>query len=174
MKWWRPTGNAPVYPCLQGRCITLLPRPHLSVEFRVQNWNSGRSPWCCPRQAEFWRLCCTAGARPFRLEVPTCRPQNASRMKHQNLQARTKRFALQIVEFCETVQKDDAARVLSRQLLRSGTSVGANYRASCNGRSRAEFIARLALVLDESDESEHWFASLWRRASHPASNSSGC
>ena len=51
MKWWRPTGNAPVSACLQSRCITFLPRP--------QELEIGKPPWCCPRQAEFWRLCCT-------------------------------------------------------------------------------------------------------------------
>ena len=52
-------------------------------------------------------------------------------MKHQNLQIRTKQFALQVIKFCEGLPKDETSRILTRQLLRSGTSVGANYRAAC-------------------------------------------
>jgi hypothetical protein len=61
VKWWRPTGNAPVSACLQGRCITFLPRPH--------KMEIGKPPWCCPRQAEFWRLCCTGWCAAYIMEI---------------------------------------------------------------------------------------------------------
>ena len=81
-------------------------------------------------------------------------------MKHQNLQTCTKRFALQVIDFCETVPQDDAARILSRQLLRSGTSVGANYRAVCRAKSSADFISKFQTVLEEADESGFWIELL--------------
>lgn len=54
----------------------------------------------------------------------------------------------------------DEARILGKQLLRSGTSIGANYRAACRARSRAEFIAKLGIVLEESDETAFWLELL--------------
>jgi four helix bundle protein len=61
------------------------------------------------------------------------------------------------LKFVRTFPRDPAADAVARQLARSASSVSANYRSARRARSRAEFIARLALVLDESDESEHWF-----------------
>ncbi len=77
-------------------------------------------------------------------------------MKHQNLQIRTKQFALQVIKFAEGLPKDETSRILSRQLLRSGTSVGANYRAACLAKSKPAFISRLGDVLEEADESGYW------------------
>jgi four helix bundle protein len=77
-------------------------------------------------------------------------------MKHQNLQIRTKQFALQVIQFCEQMPKDEAARILVRQLLRSGTSVGANYRAACLAKSKPTFISKMGDVLEEADESGYW------------------
>jgi len=77
-------------------------------------------------------------------------------MKHQNLQIRTKQFALQVIKFCEGLPKDDTSRILGRQLLRSGTSVGANYRAACRAKSKPAFISKMGDVLEESDESGYW------------------
>src|SRR5205085_9294518 len=77
-------------------------------------------------------------------------------MKHQNLQTRTKQFALQVIKFCETLPKDDTTRVLGRQLLRSGTSVGPNYRAACLAKSKPTFISKLGDVLEEADETGYW------------------
>ena len=65
-------------------------------------------------------------------------------MKHQNLKLRTKQFALKVIEFCERLPKDDTARVPGRQLLRAATSVGANYRAVCPAKSKADFISKFA------------------------------
>ena len=77
-------------------------------------------------------------------------------MKHQNLQVRTKQFALQVIQFCEAMPKDETARILVRQLLRSGTSVGANYRAACLAKSKPAFISKMGDVLEEADESGYW------------------
>ena len=81
-------------------------------------------------------------------------------MKHQNLEARTKQFALQVIQFCERLPKDETSRVLGRQLLRSGTAVGANYRAACLAESKPAFISKLADVLEETDESGFWIELL--------------
>jgi four helix bundle protein len=88
--------------------------------------------------------------------------QNAKclRMKHQNLQIRTKQFALQVIQFCEQMTKDETARILVRQLLRSGTSVGANYRAACLAKSKPTFISKMGDVLEEADESGYWIELL--------------
>lgn len=81
-------------------------------------------------------------------------------MKHQNLQLRTKQFALEVVKFCESLPKDETSRMLPRQLLRSGTSVGANYRAVCRSKSKPDFISKLGTVLEEADESAFWIELL--------------
>ncbi len=78
------------------------------------------------------------------------------RMKHQNLQIRTKHFALQVIKFCQGLPNADTSRILGRQLLRSGTSVGANYRAACRAKSKPAFISKMGDVLEEADESGYW------------------
>lgn len=74
----------------------------------------------------------------------------------EELKARTKRFALDVVTLTRCMPENDANRALGRQLLRSATSVGANYRTACRARSRAEFVARIGVVLEEADESAFW------------------
>jgi four helix bundle protein len=76
--------------------------------------------------------------------------------KADALKQRTKKFALDVLAFGRNLPGDDQARDIGRQLTRSATSVGANYRAACRSRSRAEFIARLGVVLEEADESAFW------------------
>jgi four helix bundle protein len=73
-----------------------------------------------------------------------------------NLRARTRQFALDVVSFCVRLPSDDLCRVVRPQLLRAATGVAANYRAACRSRSRKEFAARLSVVIEESDESELW------------------
>jgi len=73
-----------------------------------------------------------------------------------DLKLRTKRFALGILRLCRTLPHSEESRVLAKQLLRAGTSVGADYRAACRARSRAEFVAKLGIVLEESDETVFW------------------
>lgn len=80
--------------------------------------------------------------------------------KHLELRDRTKRFALRVLKLCDSLPKTDAARTIRRQLLRSGTSVAANYRAVGRARSQAEFVARMGVVVEEADESVFWLELL--------------
>jgi four helix bundle protein len=72
------------------------------------------------------------------------------------LKDRSKRFALQIIRLCRVLPRSLEATVISRQLLRSATSVGANYRAVCRARSTADFVSKLGIVLEEADETLFW------------------
>jgi four helix bundle protein len=76
------------------------------------------------------------------------------------MQARTKTFAVQVVKFFVKLPKTEEARILGRQLLRSGTSVAANYRAACRAKSEADFISKLGTVVEETDESLLWLELL--------------
>ncbi len=81
-------------------------------------------------------------------------------MDERAFKDRTKRFALRVIEFVEALPKSRTADVLGRQLIRSGTSVGANYRAACRGRSTADVISKLSIVEEEADESAYWLELL--------------
>ena len=81
-------------------------------------------------------------------------------MDYENLKERTKKFGLDIISLVEELPKDHVAKVLSTQLLRSGTSVGANYRAACRSKSTADFISKLGTVEEEADESAFWLEML--------------
>jgi len=81
-------------------------------------------------------------------------------MTPDELRKRTKAFALRVIRLVEALPRKRAADVIGRQLLRSGTSVGANYRAACRARSKAEFIAKMGIVEEEIDESIYWMALL--------------
>jgi len=72
------------------------------------------------------------------------------------LKLRTKDFVLRVLRLYRSLPRTGEARVLGTQLLRSSTSIGANYRAACRGRSRAEFVAKLGIVLEEADETVLW------------------
>ena len=78
----------------------------------------------------------------------------------EDLRLRTKRFALCVVLLYRSLPFREEARVIGKQLLRSGTSIGANYRAACRARSKAEFIAKLGVVLKEADETVFWLELL--------------
>src|SRR3954451_11231837 len=78
----------------------------------------------------------------------------------EQLRARTKRFAVRIVKIFRALPKTTDAQVLGKQLLRSGTSVAADYRAACRGRSKAEFIAKLGVATEEGDETVFWLEML--------------
>ncbi len=77
-------------------------------------------------------------------------------MDQDDLKKRTKQFALRILKLTAALPKTVEARVIQNQLARAGTSVAANYRASCRGRSRAEFIAKMGTVIEEADECCFW------------------
>jgi len=72
------------------------------------------------------------------------------------LKLRTKNFAQRVIKLFRALPRTQEARILGTQLLRSSTSIGANYRAACRGRSRAEFVAKLGIVLEEADETVFW------------------
>lgn len=76
------------------------------------------------------------------------------------LTIRTKEFALRIIRLFASLPKTTVAQVLGKQVLRSGTSVGANYREACRARSKAEFIAKIGDCLKELDESSYWLEIL--------------
>ena len=76
------------------------------------------------------------------------------------LKERTKRFALQVIRLCRTMPRSSDSIVITRQLLRSATSVGANYRAVCRARSTADFVSKLGVVLEEADETLFWLELL--------------
>ena len=77
-------------------------------------------------------------------------------MDEKELKDRTKRFALGIMKLAAQLPNTVQGQVIARQLIRCGTSVGANYRAACRGRSKAEFVAKLGIVEEEADESAFW------------------
>jgi four helix bundle protein len=77
-------------------------------------------------------------------------------MDADELKNRTKRFALRILKVAAALPPTIEGRVIRGQLVRAGTSVGANYRAACRGRSRAEFAAKIGVVEEEADESAFW------------------
>ena len=76
------------------------------------------------------------------------------------LKERSKRFALRIIKLVNSLPKNLAADTIGRQLIRSGTSVAANYRAACRARSKAEFISKMGVVEEETDESSFWIELL--------------
>jgi four helix bundle protein len=77
-------------------------------------------------------------------------------MTTQELKDRTFKFGIRVVRAVEALPKNDTSRVLGRQLLRAGTSVGANYRAAARARSHTDFIAKLGIVEEECDEASYW------------------
>jgi four helix bundle protein len=80
--------------------------------------------------------------------------------KEKDLKLRTKKFALRILKMYSSLPKSTEAKVLGSQVLRSGTSVGANYREASRGRSKAEFIAKMGDCLKELHETTYWFELL--------------
>ena len=80
--------------------------------------------------------------------------------KADELKARTKRFALAILSFRRTLPATDQGSDIGRQLSRSATGVAANYRAVCRARSKAEFVAKIGVVVEEADETVFWLELL--------------
>lgn len=77
-------------------------------------------------------------------------------MNRDELKERTKQFALRVMRLVDAMPTSTKGRALASQLVRSGTSVAANYRAACRGRSRAEFISKIGVVEEEADETALW------------------
>jgi four helix bundle protein len=82
------------------------------------------------------------------------------RMNSDELKKRTKALALSVIRLVESLPRGRTADVIGRQLLRSGTSVGANYRAACRAKSTADFISKMGTVEEETDESLYWMELL--------------
>jgi len=81
-------------------------------------------------------------------------------MTPEQLQERTKRFALSIIKLSNNIERNVAGKIIASQLVRSGTAVAANYRATCRSRSRADFISKVGVVAEEADESALWLELL--------------
>ena len=77
-------------------------------------------------------------------------------MDKEQLKTRTKQFALRIIRLVQALPNSLEGRIIGKQLISAGTSVGANYRSACRGRSRAEFLSKLGIVEEEADESAFW------------------
>ena len=87
------------------------------------------------------------------MEKPTFKSKEEFIAWFQN---KTRKFAIDIIKLCRTIPGDQAARVISYQIIKSATSVAANYRAACRGRSQAEFFSKICIVVEEADESVFW------------------
>ena len=74
----------------------------------------------------------------------------------EGLKNRTKKFAVDSILFCNSLKKCKASDVVTYQFIKSSTSTGANYRAACRARSKAEFYSKICIVVEEIDESEYW------------------
>ena len=77
-------------------------------------------------------------------------------MNAEEMKTRTKEFAKNIINLCRKLPNNREGRLIGNQIFKSGTSVAANYRAACRGRSKAEFIAKLGIVEEEADETLFW------------------
>jgi four helix bundle protein len=77
------------------------------------------------------------------------------------LKQRTKLFALRMIKLCQKLPNATEAQIIGKQMLRSATSVAANYRAACRARSNAEFHSKICIVVEEADETMFWLELLW-------------
>lgn len=89
-------------------------------------------------------------------------------MNEAELKTRTKKFGLRVIRLVESLPSTQTARTIGNQLLRSGMSVGANYRAACRGRSKADFVAKAGISLEEADECLYWMEMLQEAGIIPA------
>jgi four helix bundle protein len=81
-------------------------------------------------------------------------------VNEEDLKRRTKQFGLRVIRLAESLPSTSTARTIGNQLLRSGLSVGANYRAACRGKSGADFVAKTGISLEEADECLYWMELL--------------
>ncbi|MBI2681643.1 MAG: four helix bundle protein [Acidobacteriales bacterium] len=117
-------------------------------------------PWKRCASASYWRtwwrrsgalISCWGRSTGRELQIADRRIADLN-AKSEELRKRTKAFAVRIIKLFQALPHGTAAQVVGKQLLRCGTSVGANYRAACRARSKAEFVAKLGIVLEECDE----------------------
>jgi four helix bundle protein len=95
-------------------------------------------------------------------------------MNADDMKRRTRRFALEAIKLVESLPKGRTTEVLGKQLVRSGTSVGANYRAACRAKSPADFISKMGTVEEEADESAYWLELLVDSGLAPKLTSKAC
>ena len=81
-------------------------------------------------------------------------------MDAEELKSRTRQFGLRVIKLIDALPSSRTSSVIGRQLLRSGTSVGANYRSACRARSKPDFISKLGVAIEEADESLYWMEML--------------
>ena len=81
-------------------------------------------------------------------------------MNWEDMKRRTNRFGLRVIELVEDLPRGKTASTIGYQLIRSATSVGANYRAACRGRSKPDFISKIGITIEEADESLYWMELL--------------
>ena len=74
----------------------------------------------------------------------------------EGLKKKKKKFGVDVIRFCESFHRSKASAVITYQLVKAATSVGANYRAACRGRSEAEFFSKICIVVEEADETVFW------------------
>ena len=72
------------------------------------------------------------------------------------MKVKTKKFTIDVIHFCDTLPRTQACRTICFQLIKSASSTGANYRAACRGRSKAEFYSKISITVEEADESQYW------------------
>ena|SRR5215213_1389227 len=80
--------------------------------------------------------------------------------RSEKLKKRTKQFALRVIRLFKALPRGEEARIIGRQILRSGTSIGANYRAACRARTSKEFASKVRIVVEEADETIYWLELL--------------
>jgi four helix bundle protein len=74
----------------------------------------------------------------------------------EKMKSKTKKFAVDVILFCDSLKANKASSVITYQLVKAATSTGANYRAACKARSKKEFFSKICIVVEEVDESEYW------------------
>jgi four helix bundle protein len=74
----------------------------------------------------------------------------------EKMKNKTKKFAVDVILFCDSLKTCKASSVITYQLVKAATSTGANYRAACKARSKKEFFSKICIVVEEADESEYW------------------
>jgi four helix bundle protein len=79
----------------------------------------------------------------------------------EGLRKRTRKFAVDVIIFCNSLKTCKASSVITYQLVKSATSTGANYRAVCRARSKSEFFSKICIVVEEADESEYWLEIIY-------------
>ena len=106
-------------------------------------------------QNPHWQLGFQSEIRNPRSEIKV-----GCKVNQEELKQRTRQFALRIIRLVESLPQGRTAEVIARQLLRSGTSVGANYRAACRAKSTRDFISKMGIVEEEADETLYWMEVL--------------